>query len=150
VHGRTAAQGWNEPADWDAVAEVKAAARVPVIGNGDMKGVGDVARMKAHTGCDAVMIGRAAMGNPWIFAGRDLAEVPLAERVAVMRRHLRLLVEHHEPRRGVLHFRKHLGRYLRGVPGCGHMRRELVELRSPEALHQALAELATLPPARCG
>ena len=75
VHGRTKAQGYRGEADWDAIAEIRAAVEIPVIGNGDVRTPGDIQRMKAHTGCPAVMIARGAIGNPWIFAGQDRAEV---------------------------------------------------------------------------
>ena len=77
VHGRTRAQQYGGVADWQAIREVKAAVNVPVIGNGDVRRPADVDRMREITGCDAVMIGRAAIGNPWIFSGRPLDEVHL-------------------------------------------------------------------------
>src|SRR5574341_2036902 len=75
VHGRTKAQAYQGQADWDAIAELKAAIKIPVVGSGDVKCVADIERMKRHTGVDAVMIGRAAIGNPWIFALRERREV---------------------------------------------------------------------------
>jgi tRNA-dihydrouridine synthase B len=75
VHGRTKNQGYGGQADWDAIAEVKSLVRIPVIGNGDVKRVADIQRMKDYTGCDAVMIGRGAIANPWIFSGIDREEV---------------------------------------------------------------------------
>ena len=68
VHGRTRTQSYLEAADWEAIATLKQRAKIPVIGNGDVQTPADIQRMKAYTGCDGVMIGRAAMGNPWIFA----------------------------------------------------------------------------------
>jgi nifR3 family TIM-barrel protein len=117
VHGRTKRQGYGGRADWDAIAEVKQAVRVPVIGNGDVQTVADTARIKAHTGCDGVMIGRAAIGNPWLFARRDREEVTLEERVALMRRHLALNLEFYGPQSGLVLFRKHAARYIRDLPG---------------------------------
>ena len=142
VHGRTAADSYREPADWDAIAEIKQAVDLPVIGNGDVNSVADIARMKSYTGCDAVMVGRAAIGNPWIFAGRDQDAVPLAERYRVMRRHLLMMSAHHGPERGLKHFRKHLIKYLRGIPNSGPLKRRWLAI---EKLPELLAELR-LPP----
>src|SRR5512142_698316 len=75
VHGRTQEQRYHGKANWDAIAEVRQAAGIPVIGNGDVKTVADIEHMKRYTGCDAVMIGRAAVGNPWIFAHLDRVQV---------------------------------------------------------------------------
>ncbi len=88
IHGRTKEQAYSGHADWDAIAEVKAAVKIPVIGSGDVKTVRDIERMKSHTNCDAVMIGRAAIANPWIFSGLDREQVPSEEVRKVMRDHL--------------------------------------------------------------
>jgi nifR3 family TIM-barrel protein len=114
VHGRTKAQGYGGSADWEAIAEVKRAVRIPVIGNGDVKRVADIERMRAHTGCDGVMIGRAAIGNPWIFAGKDREQVTLGEKIALMRRHLALNLDFYGPKFGLVLFRKHAARYIAG------------------------------------
>ncbi len=113
-----------------------------ILANGDVHRVADIARLKAHTGCDAVMIGRAAIGNPWIFAGRDRADVPLAERAAVMHRHLAALVAYHDPRRGYVHFLKHLVRYLRNLDNASELRQELLASGSAERLLAALEKLS--------
>ncbi len=122
VHGRTRAQGYKGTADWDAIAEVKQAVRIPVIGNGDVRVVDDIARMRAHTGCDGVMIGRAAIGNPWIFAGKDREQVTLPDKVALMRRHLALNLDFYGPQLGLVLFRKHAARYIQGLPGEAALR----------------------------
>ncbi len=116
VHGRTRHQRYNEPADWDAIAAVKQSVRIPVVGNGDVHVVADIARMKVHTGCDAVMIGRAAQGHPWFFQYRDRTAISWEERCGLMIEHLERMIAHYGPRYGVIHFRKHVVRYLRGVP----------------------------------
>lgn len=117
VHGRTKAQAYQGSADWDAIAEVKQAVSVPVIGNGDVKTVGDIARIKQHTRCDAVMIGRAAIGNPWILARRDREQVSVQERIAMLRRHLALNLDFYGSQLGLILFRKHAVKYIQGLPG---------------------------------
>ncbi|MBM4423318.1 MAG: tRNA dihydrouridine synthase DusB [Chloroflexi bacterium] len=112
VHGRTKAQGYRGEADWEAIGEVKAAVRIPVVGSGDVKTVADIERMKRRAGVDAVMIGRAAIGNPWIFARKERNEVARGEIVALMRRHLALNVGFYGEEGGVVLFRKHAARYI--------------------------------------
>ncbi|MGC9394429.1 MAG: tRNA dihydrouridine synthase DusB [Anaerolineae bacterium] len=117
VHGRTAEQQYTGLADWDAIAEIKQAVHIPVLASGDVKRAADIPRIQAHTGCDGVMIGRAAIGNPWIFyrpegRARDLPDVPWAERAPVILEHLRRMVDFHGEYLGLRRFRKHLRRYL--------------------------------------
>lgn len=138
VHGRTRAQGYGGRADWDAIAEVKQAVRIPVIGNGDVKTVADIARMRAHTGCDGVMIGRAAIGNPWIFAGKDREQVTLDEKIALMRRHLALNLEFYGPERGLVLFRKHAARYIAGLPNEAELRAPLLTANAVEEFDQII------------
>lgn len=112
VHGRTAEQGYRGFADWAAIAEVKQAVGVPVLASGDVKEPGDIDRILAQTGCDGVMIGRAAIGNPWIFAGGHRPEIPWTARVGLIREHLQMMVAFHGSHHGVRRFRKHLREYL--------------------------------------
>ena len=142
VHGRTADQGYAGIADWDAIAEIKQAVRVPVLASGDVKCAADIARIKAHTGCDAVLIGREAIGNPWIFRQRDLPDVPLAERAPVMIRHLRWMVEFHGEYHGIQRLRKHLRRYLSSTPLDRRDRRKFLQCDSEEALVELLESVA--------
>jgi nifR3 family TIM-barrel protein len=130
VHGRTKAQAYKGEADWDAIAEVKQAVRIPVIGNGDVRCVADIARMRRHTGCDAVMIGRAAIGNPWIFAGKDRQDVRYEDKVALMRRHLGLNLEFYGEQTGLLLFRKHAAKYIQSMPGEAELRIPLLTCTS--------------------
>ncbi len=125
VHGRTKEQGYKGRADWQAIAEVRQAVRIPVLANGDVRTVEDMAAIKAATGCAAVLIGRAAIGNPWIFGRRNVADVPYEERLAMMRRHLAAMVEYYGPRIGVLLFRPHVIRYTNALPGSHAMRPRL-------------------------
>ena len=141
VHGRTRAQAYKGAADWDAIAEIKRAVRVPVIGNGDVHTVADVDRLRAHTGCDAVMIGRAAIGNPWIFAGLDREQVTLQEKSALMRRHLALNLDFYGPQTGLLLFRKHAARYIQGLPGEALLREPLLTANSVAEFDARIDEL---------
>jgi nifR3 family TIM-barrel protein len=112
MHARTKLQKYGGRADWDAIAELRQAVNVPVIGNGDVQTPADIERMKAHTGCEAVMIGRAAIGNPWIFARIDKADLVYDDVVAAIRLHLAEMVAYYGEKEGLKLFRKHLKRYL--------------------------------------
>jgi tRNA-dihydrouridine synthase B len=112
VHGRTKKQAYLGNANWDAIAEVKAAVSIPVIGNGDVKVAADVGRMMAHTGCDAVMIARGAIGNPWIFAGLDREQVSVELVRETMLEHLELMLDFYGQEWGLVLFRKHASRYI--------------------------------------
>jgi tRNA-dihydrouridine synthase B len=112
VHGRTREQGYRGHADWDAITKIKDGASIPVIGNGDVKIPEDVERLKEYTGCDAVMIGRGAIGNPWIFEGRGLEEVSFEELMSTIHEHLREMINFYGEDRGIILFRKHLVRYI--------------------------------------
>lgn len=138
VHGRTKDQGYAGWADWDAIAAIVASVKVPVIANGDVRTVADIARIAAHTGCDAVMIGRGAIGNPWLFARRNLEDIPLDERLGVIARHLRDMAAFYGQRHGTICFRKHLVKYIRGLPGAARMRGKLMQPETPDELLSAL------------
>ena len=126
VHARTKAQGYTGVADWNAIAEIKQAVKIPIIGNGDVKTVADIARIKAETGCDGVMIGRAAVGNPWIFARKDRDEVAPSEKIALLRRHLTRHLEFYGEHAGLILFRKHAYRYVQGGHGSAALRHALM------------------------
>jgi nifR3 family TIM-barrel protein len=130
VHGRTRAQGYGGQANWEAIAEVRAALDIPVLANGDVRDTNDIARIKAVTGCDLVLIGRGAVGNPWIFGRRDLCDVSPLERVAMMRRHLSAMVAHYGEARGVILFRKHALKYTRGLPHSAALRGRIVSTKT--------------------
>jgi tRNA-dihydrouridine synthase B len=137
VHPRTARQGFSGAADWDVIARVKAAVSIPVIGNGDVRRPEQVEKLRQLTGCDGVMIGRAAKGNPWIFReAKELAKGgasrrPLpGERLEVMLEHLRLLQAHPPGRSLLAGARSLLMWYGGGCPGSGRLRAALAGCRT--------------------
>ncbi|MBP6965504.1 MAG: tRNA dihydrouridine synthase DusB [Armatimonadetes bacterium] len=151
VHGRTAAQGYSGDADWEIIRKVKAAVRIPVIGNGDAKSPPDAVRMLDETGCDGVMIGRACLGDPWIFrrvdhymrTGQLLPEPTRQERVACAIEHLRGVVGLLGEDTGTREMRGMIGWYVRGVPGASALRRRLTQCSTVQEMETALGELGT-------
>ena len=125
-------------ADWDAIAEIKQAVSIPVIANGDVKTVADIGRILAHTGCDGVMIGRAAIGNPWIFSRRDRQDVPEAMVQQTLVEHMHRMIAFYGEGRGMLLFRKHASRYLRPLELDLNQRRRLFTAEDPVEFLQAL------------
>lgn len=136
VHGRTASQGFTGKANWDIIRQVKDVVNIPVIGNGDVKNAADAAQMLAETGCDGVMIGRAALGNPWLFheiaheirTGETLPSPSASERAAAAIRHAQLSVECSTigERQTICELRGQLTKYHLGVPGAASVRERLV------------------------
>lgn len=123
VHGRTAVQQYTGTADWEAIAGVKRTVSVPVIGNGDVVDAESCRQMFAQTACDAVMIGRAAMGNPWIFSGISGGTAPSAEeRILQALEHTRMLISRKGGHIGILESRKHVCWYLKGIAGSGRIK----------------------------
>ena len=133
VHGRTREQFYSGTADLDIIKAVKAAVKITVIGNGDIIDGGSAAHMLEYTGCDGIMVGRAAEGNPWIFKeisaylkdGTVLPPPDIDERREVALKHLGLLVEFKGEHRGVLEGRKHMAWYFKGVSGGAVLRTAL-------------------------
>ncbi len=140
VHGRTKVQAYKGKADWQAIAEIKAFADIPVIGNGDVTCVADIRRMKDQTGCDAVMIARAAIGNPWIFSGKDSHQVTLAEKLDMVRHHLAANLEFYGPERGLILFRKHVSKYIHSIAGARELRAKLLVAETVEAFEELVNE----------
>ena len=112
VHARTRHQGYTGTADWDAIGEIKAQAGIPIVGNGDVKTVQDVDRLMAQTGCDAVMIGRAAIGNPWIFQCVSKSDLSILEIIETAVDHLKRMVSFYGEPLAYSLFRKHAGHYF--------------------------------------
>ncbi|MEP9411657.1 MAG: tRNA dihydrouridine synthase DusB [Candidatus Brocadia sp.] len=130
VHGRTRSQFFYGKADWDAIAEVKRAVKIPVIGNGDVKCVADIERIKRNTGCDGVMIGRAAIGHPWIFQHKDREQIAPSDKIELIRRHLSHMLEYYGHDTGIVLFRKHATKYIIGIPNATELRPLLVTSKS--------------------
>lgn len=126
VHGRTKQQGYGGRADWDAIAEVKQAVSIPVIANGDVRTVADITRIQQHTGCDGVMIARAAIGNPWIFARLNREDVPVDQVRRTMLAHLEAMHSFYGPEEGLVLFRKHASRYISPYPLDRELRARLL------------------------
>jgi nifR3 family TIM-barrel protein len=150
LHARTAEQRYSGTADWDAIATLKQALDVPVLGNGDIWEASDAIRMVEHTGVDGVVVGRGCLGRPWLFKdlqaafnGETSQELPkLGEVAAIMSRHAHLLVEALEDERhGCADFRKHVAWYLKGFPVGGELRRSLAMVTSLAQLDDLLGKL---------
>jgi tRNA-dihydrouridine synthase B len=147
LHPRTRSQGFSGRADWDQIARLKSAVTVPVIGSGDLFKATDAMKMLEQTGCDAVMIGRGAYGNPWLIsdilalqAGRKPAAPPVLDRLQVFRDHLDLFVDQFGPKKALLDLRKHLSWYSRGLPGAAGFRARINKIHSLIDLRLAAEE----------
>ena len=133
IHGRTREQFYSGKADWDIIAEIKQAINIPVIGNGDVFEVEDAVNMLEKTKCDAIMIGRGAQGNPWIFnrinhymkTGKILPEPTLEEKRTTAIRHMNLAVAEHGDYVAVREMRKHIGWYLKGLKNSAKYRDQI-------------------------
>ena len=148
VHGRTREQQYAPYADWTQIAAVKKAVNIPVIGNGDIFTPDDALKMINETECDGIMIGRGALGNPWIFEntvnlfeGRPIREISQNEVIAVALSHLRLMIEDKGERAGVAESRKHLGWYMKGLRGAAELRNRINTAATLEELTELLLTL---------
>jgi tRNA-dihydrouridine synthase B len=145
VHPRTRNQFYSGSADWTVIARVVEAVDKPVVGNGDLRTVEDVQRMKQQTGCAGFMVGRAAMGNPWLpgrMAGLRTAPPDRDEIYSVFCIHLEKMIEYlGSQRRAVMRMRKHAVWYTRGLDGAASMRRKLKDIHTASDIKQALASL---------
>ncbi|MBR0120572.1 MAG: tRNA dihydrouridine synthase DusB [Clostridia bacterium] len=147
VHGRTRAQMYAPPVNIEIIKKVKDSVKIPVIGNGDVDGALSAKAMFENTGCDLVMVGRGALGRPWVFAqineyfktGNILPEPPLEERMRVMLAHIRRLCDYKGEYIGMREARKHAAWYIRDIRGAAAFRNEIGRLETMEQV-QLLAE----------
>lgn len=148
IHARTRSQGYSGKADWNIIKEVKKAVKIPVIGNGDVTSCYLAKKMLEETGCDAVMIGRGVLGNPWLI--RDCVkylednilplEVTNKEKIAMMRRHYELLCEDKGEVVANLEIRSHILYYLKGMPDSKIMKNKICQCKSKEEIFESLEE----------
>lgn len=152
VHGRYSLQMYRGRADWGAIARVKQAVSIPVVGNGDVRTGSDAVSLVGETGCDAVMIARGAQGNPWVFAQAKAAlagepEPPaptVEERISMARRHARLLSQREG--RNIVRMRKHAMWYMAGLPGAASARAKINACATVEDFDRVFDELLSYQP----
>lgn len=145
VHGRTWAQGFTGSADWEMIARVKEAITLPVIGNGDILSHAQGVEMMRQTSCDGIMIGRGALGNPWVFtpAGRP---GNLTDILPGVHRHLQLIEQHLPADHLPGSVKNHLGRYFKGLSDSAHHRKIIYDCHSIDELRQALTHIEAREP----
>ena len=150
IHGRTREQYYSGKADWDIIKEIKDAISIPVIGNGDVFEIEDAINMLEKTNCDAIMIGRGAQGNPWIFnrinhymeTGEILPKATAEEKINTAIEHMKLAVEEHGEYVAVREMRKHIGWYIKGLKNSARYRDEINKLTDSEGVIMKLRELS--------
>ena len=149
VHGRTRELSYRGQGDWDIIRQVKEAVKIPVIGNGDVTSPEAARQLMETTGCDGIMIGRGAQGNPWIFrqilhwmeTGEEESKPDLEEVKAMILRHARMLVEYKGAYTGIREMRKHVAWYTAGYPNSAKLRARVNEIESLEALEHLIQGL---------
>jgi nifR3 family TIM-barrel protein len=148
VHPRTRKQGYSGFANWNIIKEVKENVNIPVIGNGDIKSCYDAKRMLDETGCDAIMIGRGVLGNPWLIkecveyleSGTEPKEVTKEEKIDMIKRHLNLLIETKPYKVALLEIRSHAAWYLKGIPNTKELKEAIFKCNNHEKLINLLDE----------
>jgi len=148
IHGRTKEQGFSGTADWEMIGRAKSLVSVPVLGNGDVTDTGQALDRLRSSGCDGLLIGRGALGNPWIFReleavlrGEAASPPSWRERLVLIRRHAHRHVEHYGDERSVITFRKHLVWYFKGFPGAKRHRTRLMSVSGLAELDGLLDEI---------
>lgn len=150
VHGRTRRQQYSGKADWSVISRVKKAVGIPVLGNGDVRSGADALRMLEETGCDGVLVARAAEGNPWLFAeiraamlGEAYCPPTPAQRVETALRHFELETLLHGERGGMLEMRKHIAWYISGMRNSARFRERINSLETAAQVREALLDFAS-------
>lgn len=146
VHGRTREQYYSGKADWDIIRQVKNAVNIPVIGNGDVFSPQDAKALFDTTGCDAIMIGRGAQGNPWIFqrtahflaTGELLPDPTAAEKAQTALRHARMLIAYKGEYIGVREMRKHISWYMKGLKGAAELRGQINKAQDYKSMEELM------------
>ena len=148
IHARTRAQGYSGHADWNIIKQVKDSVNIPVIGNGDVTSCYEAKRMLDETGCDAIMIGRATLGNPWIIKncveflenGTIPKPVSYKEKVEMMRRHYELLLQDKNEKVALLEIRSHIIWYLKGLPESKEIKNKICQSKTSKELFSIIDE----------
>ena len=147
IHGRTRSQGYSGKANWDIIKQVKENVNIPVIGNGDVTSAEEFLKMLNYTKCDAVMIGRGCIGNPWlindcvnIYRKLPIKEVGIEEKIAMMKRHLNLLIEDQNEKVAILEMRTHLMYYFKTLPNNKPYKVALCQAKTKEEVFNILDE----------
>lgn len=148
VHGRTREQYYSGKADWNIIRQVKEAVSIPVIGNGDVVGPREAKRLFEETGCDAIMIGRGAQGNPWIFRSvikyldeGVLIDGPTAqEKIDTIIRHMNMMIEHKGERTGILEMRSHIAWYIKGMRDASYTKQKIFKMTDKDEILNLLQD----------
>lgn len=142
VHGRTWADGFSGEPDWQSIAQVKKAVTIPVIGNGDVLSYQEGVQRMAESGCDAVMVGRGALGRPWVFSAAANDAPSLSYRLAALGRHLALIDRFYEPDRILAKIKNHAGKYFKGHHNAAGIRKRIYRATSFAALERLISSLS--------
>ena len=146
IHPRTRAQGYKGHSDWNIIKEIKQNVSIPVIGNGDIKTKEDAKKMLDETNCDAIMIGRAALGNPWIIkntieyleTGKQEQKITPEEKINMIKKHLKNLLETKPEKLAILEIRPHLSHYLKSLPKASDLKNQLYKTKTTEEITNIL------------
>jgi len=148
LHPRTTVQMYKGSANWDLIKELKENVEIPVIGNGDVKSIDDINKMFSQTKCDGIMIGRAALGNPWFFTqikkymlNEDFAEITIDERLEICKKHLELLVQTHGEVVGSNNMKKHFAWYFKGLKSASLYRKKFVLAKNYSEMKDILSNI---------